>query len=48
MRILFTVESPATAVVLAAGTERDWLDAWYAEAIVRTRIRYERDRGGTG
>ncbi|HYB15220.1 MAG TPA: hypothetical protein VEF71_07090 [Streptosporangiaceae bacterium] len=48
VRILFTVESPATAVVLAAGTERDWLDAWYAEAIVRSRIRYERDRGGTG
>jgi hypothetical protein len=48
VRILFTVESPATAVVLAAGTERDWLDAWYAEATVRSRIRYERDRGGTG
>jgi len=48
VRILFTVESPATAVVLAAGTERDWLDAWYAEAIVRSRTRYERDRGGTG
>jgi hypothetical protein len=48
VRILFTVESPATAVVLAAGTERDWLDAWYAEATVRSRTRYERDRGGTG
>lgn len=48
VRILFTVESPATAVVLAAGTERDWLDAWYAEAIVRSRTRYQRDRGGTG
>jgi chaperonin cofactor prefoldin len=48
VRVLFTVESPATAVVLAAGTERDWLDAWYAEAIVRSRTRYERDRGGTG
>jgi len=48
VRILFTVESPATAVVLAAGTQRDWLGAWYAEAIVRSRIRYERDRGGTG
>lgn len=48
VRILFAVESPATAVVLAAGTERDWLDAWYAEAVVRSRIRYERDRGGTG
>jgi hypothetical protein len=48
VRILFAVESPATAVVLAAGTERDWLNAWYAEAIVRSRTRYERDRGDTG
>jgi hypothetical protein len=48
VRILFTVENPATAVVLAAGTERDWLDAWYAEAIARSRTRYERDRGDTG
>jgi len=48
VRIVFTVESPATAVVLAAGAERDWLDAWYAEAIVRSRTRHERDRGGTG
>ena len=48
VRILFTVEIPATAVVLAAGTERDWLDAWHAEAIARSRTRYERDRGGTG
>jgi hypothetical protein len=54
-RILFTVEPSGpgtepsgTAVLLAAGTERDWLEAWYAEAILRCRTRYERDRGGTG
>ena len=52
IRILFTVEpsrtaaqSPDTAVILAAGTERDWLSAWYTESILRARIRYERDRG---
>ncbi len=45
IRILFTVESsPDTAVILAAGTERDWLRAWYAESILRARTRYERDR----
>jgi hypothetical protein len=42
-RILFTVESPGTAVLLAAGTENDWLRAWYTEAIANCRIRY---RGG--
>jgi hypothetical protein len=26
----------------------DRLDAWYAEAIRRSRTRYERDQGGTG
>jgi hypothetical protein len=53
-RILFTVEppaagasSPATVMLLAAGTERDWLDAWYTEAIRRCRDRYERDQGST-
>jgi len=56
--ILFTVEPaapaaagsepPATAVLLAAGTERDWLDAWCAEAIRRSRARYERDQGHPG
>jgi hypothetical protein len=53
-RILFTVEPPAiggpssgTAVLLAAGTPRDQLDAWYAVAIRRCRDRYERDRGDT-
>jgi len=55
IRILFTVEpsgtaaqSADTAVILAAGTERDWLRAWYAESILRARIRYERDRGDSG
>jgi hypothetical protein len=52
IRILFTVEpsrvvaqSPDTAVILAAGTERDWLRAWYTESVLRARSRYERDRG---
>ena len=25
-----------------------WLQAWYAEALIRYRTRYERDRGSTG
>jgi hypothetical protein len=41
-RILFTVEPSGTAVLLAAGTESDRLDAWYTEAIVRSRFRYQR------
>ena len=52
VRILFTVEpsssGPDTAVLLAAGTERDWLDAWYTQAIRQSRTRYGRDQGGTG
>ncbi len=48
IRILFAVELPGTAVLLAAGTERDWLHAWYAETILRCRARYERDQDGTG
>jgi hypothetical protein len=55
VRILFTVEPSSsgiepsgTAVLLAAGTERDWLDAWYAQAIRQSRTRYGRDQGGTG
>lgn len=48
IRILFAVEPSGTAVILAAGTERDWLHAWYAEAILRARVRYERDRGEPG
>jgi hypothetical protein len=47
-RILFTVEPPGTAVLLAAGVESDWLRAWYAEAIANCRTRYQREqsRGG--
>jgi hypothetical protein len=32
-------------IKMAAGTERDWLDAWSAGAIRLSRIRYERDQG---
>jgi hypothetical protein len=56
--ILFTVEPAApsaagagplaTATLLAAGTERDWLDAWSADAILCSRARYERDQGHPG
>lgn len=46
-RILFTVEPPGTAVLLAAGMESDWLRAWYTEAIVNCRIRYQREQGST-
>ena len=42
-RILFTVEPPGTAVLLAAGMENDWLRAWYAEAIPRCGVRYRRE-----
>jgi hypothetical protein len=52
VRILFTVEPSSsgtdTAVLLAGGTERDWLDAWYTQAIRQSRTRYGRDQGGTG
>jgi hypothetical protein len=48
IRLLFTVERSGTAVLLAAGTERDWLRAWYAEMFLRCRARYERDQGSAG
>ena len=54
IRILFTVElsrtmeSPDTAVILAAGTKRDWLRAWYTESVLRARTRYDRHRGDSG
>jgi hypothetical protein len=32
-------------IKMAAGTECDWLDVWFAEAIRLSRIRYERDQG---
>jgi hypothetical protein len=44
IRILFTVEPPDTALLLAAGTERDWLRAWYTETALSCRARYERYR----
>jgi hypothetical protein len=43
-RILFTIEPPGTAILLAAGMEDDWLRAWYAEAIANCRIRYQREQ----
>jgi hypothetical protein len=42
------MEPSGTAVLLAAGTEHDWLDAWYTEAIHQSRTRYRRDQDGTG
>jgi hypothetical protein len=48
LRVLFAVEPPATAVLLAASTERDWLRAWYTEMIPRSQARYQRDQRGTG
>jgi hypothetical protein len=60
IRILFTVDHAVdhtvdhtgdhagTALLLAAGTERDWLQAWYTEMLIRCRTRYEHDRGSTG
>jgi PspA/IM30 family len=46
-RILFTIEPPGTAVLLAAGMEDDWLRAWYTEAIANCRIRYQREQEST-
>ena len=46
-RILFTIEPPGTAVLLAAGTEDDWLRAWYTQAIANCRIRYQREQEST-
>jgi hypothetical protein len=47
-RILFAVKPPDTAILLAAGTERDWLRTWYAVMIRHCRVRYERDQGSAG
>ena len=44
-RILFAVEPPGSAVLLAAGMKDDWLRAWYTEAIANCRIRYQREQG---
>ena len=46
IRLLFTVEAPDIAVLLAAGSAEDMLRAWYAEAVVDCHARYEPD--GTG
>jgi hypothetical protein len=46
-RVLFTIEPPGTAVLLAAGMEDDWLRAWYTEAIANCRIRYQREQEST-
>jgi hypothetical protein len=46
-RILFTIEPPGTAVLLAAGMEDDWLRTWYTEAIANCRIRYQREQEST-
>ena len=46
-RILFTIEPPGTAILLAAGMEDDWLHAWYTEAIANCRIRYQREQEST-
>ena len=43
-RILFTVEPPGTAVLLAAGRKSDWLRAWYTAAITACRVRYQREQ----
>jgi hypothetical protein len=52
IRVLFTVDRteghPDTALLLAAGTERDWLRAWYTEMLLHCRTRYERDQRSTG
>jgi hypothetical protein len=43
-RIMFTVDPPDAVVLLAAGTENDWLDIGYDEIIELCHIRYERER----
>lgn len=45
-RMLFTIKPPATAVLLAAGTESDWLNCWYAEIIPLCRTRLQREQSG--
>jgi hypothetical protein len=43
-RIMFTVDPPDAVVLLAAGTENDWLGTGYDEIIELCHIRYERER----
>ncbi len=40
IRILFTIEPPDTAVLLAIGAEQDWLRSWHAEVVPLCRLRY--------
>jgi hypothetical protein len=44
IRILFTVDPPDTILLLAAGTEDDWLRIGYEEIIELCRSRYQRER----
>ena len=46
IHVLFTVEEPGTAVLLAAGAHDDILRAWYARAIADSGIRYRRNGAG--
>jgi hypothetical protein len=46
IRVLFTVEEPDTAALLAIGGEEDRLAAWYAQAVLDCRVRYQ--QGSTG
>ena len=39
---------PEVEVWLQRLRDSDWLQAWYAEMLIRCRTRYEHDRGGTG
>ena len=47
IRILFTVEPPDTAVLLAVGAEQDWLRSWHAEVVPLCRLRYTKGGRGT-
>jgi hypothetical protein len=44
IRIMFTVDPPGTAVLLAVGMESDWLEAGYDEIIALCRSRYQHER----
>jgi hypothetical protein len=43
-RILFTIDPPDTILLLAAGTEKEWLRIGYDEIIELCRSRYQRER----
>jgi hypothetical protein len=44
IRILFVVEPPGTAMLLAAGSESDWLGCWYAQVAPLCWNRYRREQ----